>query len=195
MTRPLREVSLASISPRRLSLLESLGLRVTVVRSAYDEADGDSRLKPSDLARAHAIAKGAAAAIDGPPVLVAADTVVDVDGAALGKPRDQDEAASMLTTLSGRWHTVHTGFAVLDRGSGAQRTGIESSAVKFCELDRAAIDRYVRTGEPMDKAGAYGIQGLGALLVERIDGDFYTVMGLPLARLGLAWRELGYEVL
>ncbi len=196
MTERLREVSLASASPRRLQLLESLGLRVHVIASGYDESRERS---PGDedtaaIALRHARGKAEKAAEAGPPVLVAADTVVDVDGVELGKPRDADEAKRMLRTLSGRRHVVHTAFAVVDRASGRRETGVESSAVFFGDLSDDAIARYVATGEPMDKAGAYGIQGRGALLVTRVEGDFYTVMGLPLARLALALRALGHEI-
>ena len=195
MTDRLDAVSLASVSPRRRSLLESLGLHVVVVPSRYDESAApiDGR-DPMELALAHAIGKANGALADGPPVLVAADTIVDVDGALLGKPRDPADAARMLRTLSGRWHVVHTGFAVTDRARGRIVTGVESSRVRFVDLDDAQIERYVRSGEPLDKAGAYGIQGRGALLVERIDGDFYTVMGLPLARVAAALRQLGFEL-
>ncbi|MFI5388716.1 MAG: Maf family protein, partial [Candidatus Eremiobacterales bacterium] len=96
--------------------------------------------------------------------------------------------------LSGRWHVVHTGFTLVDRSNGKSVSGVESSRVKFAALDDATIARYVATGEPRDKAGAYGLQGKGALLVERVDGDFYTVMGLPLARVNAAARELGREI-
>lgn len=194
MTKRLAEVSLASASPRRLSLLESLELRVVVVRSGYDEAGSGARGQGRELALAHAIGKAKAAQPDGPPILIAADTVVDVDGIVLGKPKDAAEAKTMLRTLSGRWHVVHTGFAVNDRTDGRFVTGVESSKVRFANLDDKQIERYVATDEPLDKAGAYGIQGRGALLVERIDGDFYTVMGLPLARLAATLRELGHEI-
>jgi septum formation protein len=194
MTKRLEAVSLASASPRRRSLLESLELRVVVVRSAYDEATSGARGAARELALAHAIGKAKAAEPGGPPLLIAADTVVDVDGAVLGKPKDAGEAAIMLRTLSDRWHVVHTGFAVHDRVDARLVTGVESSKVRFAKLDDAQIERYVASGEPLDKAGAYGIQGRGALLVERIDGDFYTVMGLPLARLSAILRDLGYEI-
>ena len=148
----------------------------------------------ADLALRHALGKAAGADADGPPLLVAADTVVDVDGAGLAKPRDDDDAKRMLRALSGRWHVVHTGFTLVDRSNGKSISGVESSRVKFAALDDATIARYVATGEPRDKAGAYGIQGKGALLVERVDGDFYTVMGLPLARVNAAARALGREI-
>jgi len=194
MTERLAAVSLASSSPRRRSLLESLDLQVVIVGSAYDEADSDARGSAPELALAHAIGKANAAEAAGPPVLIAADTVVDIDGTVLGKPRDAEEAKRMLRQLSNRWHVVHTGFAVRDRGGAKIKTGVESSRVRFIYLDDAQIDRYVASGEPLDKAGAYGIQGRGALHVERIEGDFYTVMGLPLARLAATLRDMGYEI-
>jgi len=194
MTRPLQEITLASASPRRLALLQSLDLRVSVVRSSYEEVDAPQHEAPAAAALRHALGKAREAALDGPPVLVAADTIVDVDGAMLGKPRDAAHARAMLRTLSNRWHVVHTAFAVVDRESDERASGVESAKVRFIALDDGTIERYVATGEPLDKAGAYGIQGRGALMVERIDGDFYTVMGLPLARLAAAWRDLGYEI-
>jgi septum formation protein len=192
----LRSVALASISPRRRGLLESLGLEVVQIKSVYREDDhvaahGD----PRDLVLAHAQGKARFAEPLGPPVLVAADTAVVIDGEVLGKPRDPAEAQAMLARLSGRTHTVHTGFAVVDRASGKAIGGVESARVTFAALTATEIARYVATGEPLDKAGAYGIQGRGALLVASIDGDFYTVMGLPLARLGRAFASLGYELL
>jgi septum formation protein len=192
----LRSVALASISPRRRQLLESLGLEVVQIKSSYREDDHlDAHRDPRDLVLAHAQGKARLAEPIGPPVLVAADTEVVVDGDVLGKPRDPDEARAMLARLAGRTHTVHTGFAVVDRASGKAVNGVESARVTFVPLTAPEIARYVATGEPLDKAGAYGIQGRGALLVASIDGDFYTVMGLPLARLGRAFASLGYEVL
>jgi septum formation protein len=198
-TRPptaLRSVALASISPRRRQLLASLGLEVVQVASTYREDDHlDAHTDPRDLVLAHAQGKARLAEAVGPPVLVAADTEVVIDGEVLGKPRDAAEAAAMLARLSGRTHTVHTGFTVVDRATGKTIGGVESTRVTFATLTGPQIERYVATGEPLDKAGAYGIQGRGALLVASIDGDFYTVMGLPLARLGRAFASLGYEVL
>jgi len=194
MSERVTELTLASASPRRLQLLESLGLRVVVVRSTYEERDDLASDGLADLALRHALGKAAGADAAGPPLLIAADTVVDVDGAGLAKPRDDADAKRMLRTLSGRWHVVHTGFTLVDRPAGKSVAGVESSRVKFVPLDDAMIDRYVATGEPRDKAGAYGIQGIGALLVARVDGDFYTVMGLPLARINAAARELGREI-
>jgi septum formation protein len=171
-------------------------LDVTVLRSEYEEInelgpDSD----PRALALRHAHGKAAAAEAHGPPLLVAADTLVVIEGAVLGKPRDAADARRMLGLLAGREHEVHTAFVVLDRGAGDYRDGVESARVRFVALDEQRIARYVATGEPMDKAGAYGIQGKGALNVQSIHGDFYAVMGLPLARLDQAFTALGYELL
>jgi septum formation protein len=195
MSEALKAVALASRSPRRKQLLESLGLAVELVRSAYDEAAGPNTGDPSAIALAHARSKAEMAEQGGPPVLVAADTIVALDGELLGKPRDPLEARAMLRRLSGREHRVFTGFVVLDRASGQSRSGVESTLVRFMPLESAEIDAYVATGDPLDKAGAYGIQGRGGLLVASITGDFYTVMGLPLARVGASLRELGHRVL
>ena len=192
----LQSVALASISPRRRFLLETLGLDVVTVVSSYDESKhADKGSDPIALVHAHAVGKASEAAPDGPRVLVAADTAVVIGGALLGKPHDAASARAMLARLAGRTHEVHTGFAVVDRQSGRKETGVESAYVTFLPMSDDEIARYVATGEPLDKAGAYGIQGRGALYVASITGDFYTVMGLPLARLGRAFASLGFELL
>lgn len=185
---------LASSSPRRLDLLRSLNLHVEVIPSAYDEPDLPGLL-PRALAIVHARHKCndvRARAAD--RVVVAADTVVDVDGHAFNKPRSAAQATSMLRTLSGRTHIVHTAFAVSLPRKPDLVEACESSLVTFFRLTVDEIDDYVGGGEPMDKAGAYGIQGYGATLVERVDGDFYTVMGFPVARFVRTMRELGFEL-
>ena len=191
---PLREIGLASVSPRRKSLLEGLGLHVVLVPSSYAEASPLAEDDAESVALRHALGKAEQATTAGPPVLLAADTVVEIGGKLLGKPRDAEEASSMLRALSGREHRVATGFAVIDRQSGRTRSGVESTLVRFAQLDDDAIADYVASGDPLDKAGAYGIQGHGATFVASINGDFYTVMGLPLARITAALRELGYSV-
>jgi septum formation protein len=190
--RELHEILLASASPRRRELLASLGLRVTVVPSDVDEGPRPG-FGPRELARLHAGSKAdVAAARDASRLIVAADTVVDVDGIALGKPRDDAEAGDMLRILSGRTHVVHTAYVLVDGPSGRRSARDLSTSVTFYQLSNEEIASYIATGEPLDKAGAYGIQGRGATLVERIDGDFYTVMGLPLASLVRTLREFGY---
>ncbi len=194
MNKPLAEVGLASQSPRRKQLLEGLGLRVILVSSGYvEEVNFHDGCDAGELALRHAVGK-ARLADGGPQVLIAADTVVEIHGEILGKPRDRQDAVRMLRLLSGKEHRVYTGFFVSDRATGRSVNGVESTSVRFLTLSDSHIASYVATGDPMDKAGAYGIQGRGGLLVDSITGDFYTVMGLPLARIGVAARELGYDV-
>lgn len=193
---PLRRLLLASASPRRLQLLRSLDLEVDWVASGYGEEPVEG-LAPAQLAAFHARKKLEAVrltpeAVDLP--VLAADTVVDLDGVALNKPRDAAEAVGMLAALSGREHLVHTAYALAVPQRDAAIEETVTTRVWFYRLERSEIAEYVASGEPMDKAGAYGIQGRAAALVERIDGDFYTVMGLPLARVVRALRGLGFTL-
>jgi septum formation protein len=189
---PLDAVALASASPRRRELLASLGLRVTVVPSSYDEVPIPG-VTPVELATLHARGKAAGAA-PAEALIVAADTVVDLDGEALGKPRDATEAERMLTRLSGRWHLVHTAFALRDDRTAASLLEVVTTRVRFADLDGGTIARYAASGDGLDKAGAYGIQGFAATLVERIDGDYFTVVGFPLAAFAAALPRLGYTL-
>ncbi|GAC1580395.1 MAG: Maf family protein [Candidatus Elarobacter sp.] len=189
---PLDAVALASASPRRRELLASLGLRVTVIPSAYHEAPLPGRT-PLQLALEHARGK-AAGAVPAADLVVAADTVVDLDGEALGKPADVAEARAMLRRLSGRWHTVHTAFALRDDRSAASFDAAVSTRVRFAVLDEETVDAYAAGGDGLDKAGAYGIQGFAATLVERIDGDYFTVVGFPLAAFARALPAVGYRL-
>jgi septum formation protein len=171
-------------------LLSSIGLRVHVVPSAYVERPL-AGVTPRELALVHARGKAAGAA-PAAALIVAADTVVDVDGEALGKPRDVADARAMLSRLSGREHIVHTAFVLRDDRSGASVEHRESTRVWFAELTADTIARYAASGEGLDKAGAYGIQAFGATLVERIDGDYFTVVGFPLAAFRHALPQVGY---
>lgn len=201
MTEPtlLTSIVLASASPRRLALLRGLGLDVEVLPSAY--AEPPLSVPPQRLAVVHAREKLAATTHllrhrvgdDNVPV-VAADTVVDVDGESLGKPADAADAARMLRLLSGREHRVHTAFAFRVPGQAEPIEESSTAGVRFYALDEQEIADYVASGEPYDKAGGYGIQGAAATLVEAITGDFYTVMGFPLARFVRALRRLGFSV-
>ena len=191
---PLSRITLASASPRRLELLRSLGLDVTVVVSDYREPELPNTL-PADCATLHASAKlrdVLEKRTNDDPV-VAADTVVEIGGDALGKPRDPTEATAMLRRLSGREHLVHTAFALAVPGHDwvEERS---TTRVRFHPLTDDEIAEYVASGEPLDKAGGYGIQGRAAAMVESIDGDFYTVMGFPLARFVRAVRRLGFAL-
>ncbi|HTV94055.1 MAG TPA: Maf family protein [Verrucomicrobiae bacterium] len=190
----LESIVLASASPRRLELLRSLGLAVRVEPSGYDEPD-DPSIAPAELAARHAAAKARDVQARFPDdLVVAADTVVDVDGVSLGKPRDRAQAVAMLRMLSGRRHVVHTAYAIAFPGRRDLTEECSTTLVRFYPLRDDEIQAYVASGEPMDKAGAYGIQGRAAALVESIDGDFYTVMGFPLARFVRALRRLGFTL-
>lgn len=169
---------LASSSPRRRQLLDLIGIAHEVRPANIDET-----MRPREAPRRHAerLAREKASAIakrDPDLITIGADTIVVVNRKVLGKPRDADDAARMLTLLSGREHMVITAVAV-SRGRKL-RSAVEEVRVRFRRLRDDEIEAYIATGEPMDKAGAYGIQGFGAALVERIDGDFFSVMGLPL---------------
>ena len=173
-------VVLASGSPRRRELLNMIGVRHEVM-----PADIDERYLPGEdpLAHAERLAREKAAAVApraGNSLIIAADTIVVIDGEVLGKPCDRGEAAEMLRRLAGRSHTVHTAVAI--RYGGSEASAVESPSVTFRPLDAEVIEAYIATGEPMDKAGSYGIQGFGATLVSRVEGDYFAVMGLPLNR-------------
>jgi septum formation protein len=189
-------IILASASPRRLELLRSLNFDVQVMPSNYEEPD-HPHLLPRDLAILHARHKCEdvrARVAAGGALIVAADTVVDVDSIAYNKPTDERDAKGMLRDLSGRTHIVHTAFALAVHDRAELIEHCESTFVTFFPLSDAEIDAYVASKEPMDKAGAYGIQGYGATLVERVEGDFYTVMGFPLARFVRTLYRLGISL-
>lgn len=183
---------LASASPRRRELLASLGLAVEIVGSSYEELPLPGR-SPIETALLHARGKLDRAPVR-PRLTIAADTVVELDGEALGKPTDDDDAARMLRALSGREHLVHTAFALRDGAGEPRHVEAVSTAVRFAPLDAATIAAYVASGDPRDKAGAYGIQGFAATLVERIAGDYFTVVGFPLAAFARALPALGYRL-
>jgi septum formation protein len=182
MNRPLvPPLVLASQSPRRAELIGRLGLEFETLPADIDESylAGET---PEAHAERLSREKALKIAADRPEALVVgSDTIVVVDGDVLGKPRDREHAVEMLMRLSGREHEVCTGVAVAHRGR--VESGLERVRVRFRALDRRACEEYVDTGEPMDKAGAYGIQGFGSAIVERIDGDYFAVMGLPVVRM------------
>ena len=185
------ELILASKSPRRRALLEQMGVRSFRVVTPDIDEHMDRDLPPAELVRqiSEEKARAVAAQVGPDAIVIAADTVVALDGAVLGKPADQEEAFRMLSILSGCRHQVYTGLTVL-RGEQVYSVW-EETAVTFRSLTGEEIEAYIDTGEPMDKAGAYGIQGYGALLIEGISGDYYNVMGLPVCRLGQILGELG----
>jgi septum formation protein len=168
-------------------------LRVAVVPSAYDETPLPG-LDPAEVALRHAQGKAAAALPSAEALIVAADTVVDLDGDALGKPAEIAEARAMLRRLSGRWHVVHTAFALRSSSLAETFSDVVSTRVRFADLDDETIGAYAASGDGLDKAGAYGIQGFAATLVERIDGDYFTVVGFPIAAFAQALPRLGYRL-
>lgn len=174
-----REVILASKSPRRRELLGKITENFRVVVRDVDESL-PCGIHPREGVELLAIKKGEAVAREhSSAIVVSSDTLVELDGVALGKPSDENDAARMLRTLSGRTHNVHTGVAV--HYHGRVYSGVASSCVTFKTMDDREIREYISTGEPMDKAGAYGIQGVGGKFVLRYDGDFDTVMGLSVS--------------
>jgi septum formation protein len=187
MTTP--RVILASQSPRRRDLLNLIGIPHTVRPADIDESvlpgerplDCVERLARTKARRLAANARDA--------VVIGADTVVVIDDRILNKPENEDDARAMLQRLAGREHVVHTAVCVIY--DSAEVAGVETVAVHFRPLSAAEIDAYIATGEPMDKAGAYGIQGYGATIVERVNGDFFAVMGLPLVRLTRLLSDVG----
>ena len=172
---------LASASPRRVQLLRQAGAKFTVVDPGPDRA-WPGEAEPRHGVRALALDKARrVAGKKSGSVVIGADTVVVARGLRLGKPENAAEAEAMLGRLQGRTHEVWTGLAVIR--DGEQRTAAECTRVQFAKLTPEEIAAYVRSGEPLDKAGAYGIQGLGGIFVRKIDGDYTNVVGLPLARL------------
>ncbi|MDR0862120.1 MAG: Maf family protein [Oscillospiraceae bacterium] len=199
---------LASASPRRRELLAMLGLAFEVIPARGDEVAAQG--SPAETVKSIALGKAREvwarevwarenqANSQADVLVIAADTLVFSEGGALGKPRDALDAADMLARLSGREHEVYTGFAVLGKSGRETRevARYERTVVRFRELRDDEIAAYVATGEPLDKAGAYGAQGLGALFIERLDGDFFNVMGLPLCALAAVLRdEFNFNVL
>lgn len=186
-------IILASRSPRRRNLLEMLGIEHEVRPADVDEIliEGEQPVEAARrlaLEKAHAVASQS----DGVPVL-AADTMVVLDGQILGKPEDASDAARMLRSLSGTHHHVVTAIAMV--WQGGELLDHDRTRVEFAELSDETIARYVATGEPLDKAGSYGIQGLGAPLVERIEGDYFSVQGLPLRLVVKAMAAAGVPYL
>ena len=180
---------LASSSPRRRELMSALNYEFEIAAADIDETVTENK-EPGLIVSQLALQKAEAVFQNSPDALViGADTLVFLGGRPLGKPSDEAEAVRMLRALSGRWHVVFSGVAIVSKEK--RDTFFVRTAVKFYELSDDFIARYVATGEPLDKAGAYGIQQFGALLVERIDGDYFNVVGLPVASLARHLEQYG----
>ena len=181
---------LASASPRRQELLKLFGIPFTVRVADIDETM-DPQLPPYDEVARVSRAKAMAVPRKNGDVVIAADTIVVCAGKVLGKPRDEEDAKAMLSLLSGRDHQVMTGCTLL-RGEKCE-TFTEVTDIHFRPLSKKEIENYVATGEPMDKAGSYGIQGGAALFCQRMVGDYYNVMGLPVCALGESLKKIAPE--
>lgn len=190
------QIILASASPRRRALLRSIGFDPLVHVSEVEEIMGDDETPTGYTQRlahdkAHDVARRIAGDDTLPAWIVAADTIVVLDDTVLEKPADEDDAKRMLRSLSGRAHVVTTAYCVLERHSGAHHVHAVSADVLLYELSDDIIARYVATGEPMDKAGAYGIQGVAASFVEHIHGSYSAIVGLPVAHLARTLMDAG----
>ena len=191
----MKRIILASASPRRKELLEKIGLKFEVDASDCAE-EIDPALEPDELVHRISLAKAkSVTSRHKDTIIIAADTIGVIGKKLLGKPHTADEARKMLAQISGKSHEVITCFTVLDTATNKIISGIVSTKVYIKKLSKQEIDAYVETGEPLDKAGAYGIQGLGAVIVEKIEGDYYNVVGLPLNALTNALKEFGISVL
>ena len=188
-------IILASQSPRRRQLLEQMGMTEFQICPAQGEEVMDPALNPGELVERLSRAKALEVAAQAKPgdLVIAADTVVASEDQVLGKPRDEEQAGEMLRALSGREHTVYTGVTVCR--DGEVLTEHEATFVRFRPLTEQEIRGYIAAGESMDKAGAYGIQGRGALLVEGLRGDYFNVVGLPVCRLGRMLARFGVDLL
>jgi septum formation protein len=189
------KIILASTSPRRKELFEKIGLEFEVDPGNYAE-----QLRPTSdphaLAREISLKKASVVAEKYPDALIiAADTFIVFGDTILGKPENKTEARKMLTTLNGESHVVITGFYIIDTKSGKTASGSTETIVYMKELSPREIDAYVQSQEPLGKAGAYAIQGIGSVIIDRIEGDYYNVVGLPLATLAEALKEFGVYIL
>jgi septum formation protein len=195
MKKPARMIVLASSSPRRKELLRLIGLTFRVDRSEYEETMNLS-MPPHRLARHLSLEKArSVAAKYSDAIIIAADTFILFRGKLLGKPHTMQEAKRMLGMLNGETHSVITGFTVMDTLTGKRISKAIETKVHFRRLAADEIASYVRTGEPLDKAGAYAIQGLGAVIVKKIEGDYFNVIGLPLSSLAETLKKFGVRVL
>jgi len=192
--RSMKEIVLASASPRRREILELTGLRFRVDKSRYEETL-DHTVNPHNLAKRLSLEKARAVAGKYKDALIiAADTFIVFKGKLLGKPHTSKEARNMLTMLNGKSHSVITGYTILDTGAGQKITRSVETKVWFKKMSSEEIDAYIATKEPLDKAGAYAIQGRGSVIVKKIEGDYLNVVGLPLFDLAVTLKKFGIRL-
>ncbi len=189
----MERIILASKSPRRSQLLRMLGMRFSVCSTEIDESlvEGEN---PESYTTRLAIEKALSPSVPNNSIVIAADTTVVLRGEILGKPKDEKEAILMLSKLSGKSHYVYTATALRRIKTGSVFHECKVSKVTFKELSEGEIEWYVRSREPLDKAGSYGIQGLGSLFIEKIEGDFFAIMGLSLFSLRSLFSKAGIDI-
>lgn len=191
----MRKIILASGSPRRKQILEQFGLNFTVEVSDYEEKSIPG-IAPSKFVETLSLEKAKAVAKNhNDAIIIGADTIVVLDNQILGKPKTKENAREMLKKLSGNTHSVFTGFTIIDTVNKRTITNHVVTKIKFKNLSEEEISAYIKTGEPMDKAGAYGYQGRGALFVEYIEGDYFSVLGFPILKIFEILKELGIDIL
>ena len=191
----MKTIILASASPRRKQLLENFAFKFEVVPSDYEE-DLNSVIEPHELAKAISLGKAEAVAAKRKNVIViAADTFIVLGSQILGKPHTQKRAREMLETISGKTHSVITGFSIIDKGNNKTLSKSVETKVHIKKLTLSEIDAYVQSKEPLDKAGAYAIQSLGSVFVKKIEGDYFNVIGLPMSALSQALKKFGINIL
>lgn len=190
------KIVLASASERRMELLGRIVEDFSVVVSNFDEESvkfkGNLGNYVVELSQGKAFAS--TDKVEGEALIIACDTIVSCDGRILGKPKDRNDAVKMLQMLSGKTHQVYSGITVLNRSTGQYKSDYVKTEVRFSVLTDDEIIKYVESGEPMDKAGAYGIQGFGGVFVEEICGCYYSVVGLPINRLKYILRDMGVNL-
>jgi septum formation protein len=189
-----RKIILASQSPRRKKLLEQIGLDFEIKASKYEE-DMNAKKDPQELVQFLALNKAQNLTKNyQDAIIIGADTVVVYQNNIIGKPKNIEEARKTLNDFSDQEHEVITGFAIIDTKLDKFISGFDSAQVKFRKLDQKEIEDYIQTGEPLDKAGSYGIQSKGATLIESIKGDYFSVVGLPLTKIYLSLKELNVDL-
>jgi len=192
-------IILASSSPRRETLLRSIGISARIIPSDAEESYDPSH-SPSNIVcalamrKAHSVAQ-MQMAVHGAGIIIGADTIVVLAGQVLGKPKSRAHAIEMLSLLQGKKHEVYTGVAIVDARTGITRSDYSKTIVRMKPCSQDKVERYVDTGEPMDKAGAYAIQGLGAMLIDGIEGCYFNVVGLPLSLLSDMLEEFGIQTI
>lgn len=191
----MQKLILASTSPRRADILKQIGMQFIIRASDLDEEQFDHPIPPTEMVMSLALKKAqkvARSVSEG--LIIGADTIVVIEGEILGKPASPTEAIAMLSRLNGKEHSVFTGVALLEVPGGRNAISFVETIVQFRSLGSSEIETYVATGEPFDKAGGYGIQGRGAILVEKINGCYFNVVGLPVAKLVTMLKDFGVSI-